>query len=86
MKIIEINVLELSHLVDNGLSQKEVANHFNVSVSTIKRLYEKHNLQSNFNKIKNIEIKCLECDIVFQSKISEDRKYRVRRIKAIWVE
>ena len=47
MKIIEINVLELSHLVDNGLSQKEVANHFNVSVSTIKRLYEKHNFKQD---------------------------------------
>ena len=35
----------------------------------------KHNIESNFNKIKNIEIICLECDINFQSKISENRKF-----------
>lgn len=75
MKIIDINLTELLHLVENGLSQKEICKHFNVSISTIKRLFIKHNIKSNFNKIKNIEITCLECNINFQSKISENRKF-----------
>jgi endogenous inhibitor of DNA gyrase (YacG/DUF329 family) len=58
-----------------GISQKEICKHFNVSISTIKRLFIKHNIKSNFNKIKNIEITCLECNINFQSKISENRKF-----------
>ena len=75
MKIIDINLTELLHLVKNGLSQKEICKHFNVSISTIKRLFIKHNIKSNFNKIKDIEIICLECNINFQSKISENRKF-----------
>lgn len=75
MKIIDINLTELLHLVKNGLSQKEIAKHFNVSLSTIKRLFIKHSIKSNFNKIKNIEIICLECDIKFESKINENRKF-----------
>lgn len=75
MKIIDINLTELLHLVKNGLSQKEICKHFSVSISTIKRLFIKHNIKSNFNKIKNIEIICLECNINFQSKISENRKF-----------
>jgi hypothetical protein len=71
----KINEEELKELVKNGFTQIKITEIFNVSLSTIRRMYKKLGIVS-INKIpKNEIVKCKECYTLFESSISDERKF-----------
>lgn len=73
--MVDVSISELEKLSKNGITQIEISKILNISISTVKRLYKKFNIKSNFNSLKNLEINCLNCGKNINCVLSEYRKF-----------
>jgi hypothetical protein len=66
---------DLEVLINDGITYKEIAEKYNVSFSTIRRLCSKYELESKFYKLKSKKVNCLNCYVEIKTTIKEDKKF-----------
>lgn len=73
--ITKIKKEDLESLIEKGITYKEIAKKYEVSLSSIRRLCSKYKLKSKFNELKNKNKNCLNCNIEIKTTIKEDKKF-----------
>jgi predicted nucleic acid-binding Zn ribbon protein len=82
--ITKIKKEDLENLIENGITFKEIAKKYEVSLSSIRRLCYKYKLKSKFNELKSKKINCLNCQIEVKTTIKEDKKFCSHSCSAIF--
>ena len=70
---MKIQILE--NLLDQGLTNNEIADILNISRSSVVRIKSKYKLKSKYNELKREKKICLQCNKEFDCLISEERKF-----------
>jgi predicted nucleic acid-binding Zn ribbon protein len=73
--ITEIKKEDLENLIEIGITFKEIAKKYEVSLSSIRRLCSKYKLKSKFNELKSKKVNCLNCKIEVKTTINENKKF-----------
>lgn len=82
--INKIKKEDLENLIDVGITFKEIAKKYELSLITIRRLCSKYQLKSKSNELKRKKVKCLNCQKEIKTTLKEDKKFCNHSCSAIF--